>query len=357
VLDEFIDSHRDLIIERARSRVASRASPRPKTHELVQGIPLFLTQLSEALRLAKVSDAIEHRQIGESASRHGAELLRMGLSIGQVVHDYGSVCQTVTALAIELDAPISGEEFRTLNLCLDDAIAGAVTEYSRERVQGIEREGAERLGTLAHEIRNLVNTASLSFESITSGHVASGGSTAAVLKRSLIGLRNLVDRSLSDVRLDAELKTFETISVADLVEEVEIGAMFEAEARPVKLTVATVDPALSVKGDRQILAAALSNLLQNAFKFTPPDGAVSLTAYATSQRILFDVQDSCGGLPAGSAQTLFQPFIQRGVDRSGVGLGLAICMKAAQANGGEIRVRDLPGQGCVFTLDLPQLSA
>jgi len=109
-----------------------------------------------------------------------------------------------------------------------------------------------------------------------------------------------------------------------------------------------------VSGDWQILAAALANLLQNAFKFTPVNGHISLTVHAESDRVLFDVEDSCGGLPSGRIEDLFQPYSQRGADRSGVGLGLAICQRAAQANGGELRVRNLPGKGCVFTLDLPR---
>jgi hypothetical protein len=73
-----------------------------------------------------------------------------------------------TELAVELNAPISTEDFRTLNRCLDDAIAGAVTEYGRERNQsGIDGEsahGTERLGFFAHELRNLLNTALMAFE-------------------------------------------------------------------------------------------------------------------------------------------------------------------------------------------------
>jgi len=51
---------------------------------------------------------------------------------------------------------------------------------------------------------------------------------------------------------------------------------------------------------------------------------------------------------------LFKPFQQRGADQTGLGLGLAISLKGVQASGGEIQVRDLPGSGCVFTVDLPR---
>jgi signal transduction histidine kinase len=254
-------------------------------------------------------------------------------------------------------SPISAEEFRTLNLCLDDAIAGAVTVYSLHREQDIEDRGTERLGVLAHELRNLLNTAMLAFESIRNGTVAVGGSTGLVLSRSLMGLRGVIDRSLADVRLDAGIGRLEPISVAELIEEVEIAALIQAKARGVQLTVKSVDPTVTVDGDRQVLAAALANLLHNAFKFTRDHSHISLTVQPTADRVLFEVEDECGGLPPGIAEDLFLPYEQRGSDRSGIGLGLSICLKAAKANGGEMHVRDLPGKGCVFTLDLPRRPA
>ena len=354
MLDAFIASNRTSIIARVQARVALRTSPKPSDLELRNGIPVFLDQLGDALRLERAGEMVDHHQIGESASLHGHDLLRMGLTIGQVVHDYGDVCQTITEMALEQEAPISGEDFRTLNLCLDDAIAEAVTEYSRERERVIVERGTERLGVLAHEMRNLLNTAMLSFESIQRGRVAPGGSTALVHGRSLMGLRDLIDRSLADVRLDAGIENMERISVAEFIGEVEIGASMQAEARAINLAITSVDRTVTIEGDRQILAAAISNLLHNAFKFTPEHGNVSLRAGATADRVLFDVEDECGGLAPGKTEHLFRPFEQRGADRSGVGLGLSICLKAAKANGGEIRVRNVPGKGCVFTLDLPR---
>jgi hypothetical protein len=79
-----------------------------------------------------------------------------------------------------------------------------------------------------------------------------------------------------------------------------------------------------------------------------------LTVRATADRVLFEVEDECGGLPPGKAEDLFQPFEQRASDRSGLGLGLSICRRAAKASDGDLRVRDMPGTGCVFTLDLPR---
>jgi signal transduction histidine kinase len=358
MLANFVAANRESIIARARARVASRTYPKPSDVELTNGIPVFLDQLGNALHLATESseDVGAHDAIKKSGGRHGVDLFRMGLTVAQVVRDYGDVCQAITELAVEQRAPIPPEEFRTLNLCLDDAIAEAVSTYAEQREHAISDHGTERLGMLAHEVRNLLNTAMLSFELIKEGKVALGGSTALMLGRSLVGLRDLVDRSLADVRLDAGIEHRERIGVAEFVEEIEIGALIQAHARGLHFAVTSVDRSVTIEGDRQILAAAVLNLLQNAFKFTREDGNVSLTVSTTADRVLFDIEDECGGLPPGKAEDLFHAYEQRGHDRSGVGLGLAICLKAARANGGEIRVRDIPGKGCVFTLDMPKKS-
>jgi signal transduction histidine kinase len=357
VLAHFIVSNRDAIIAIARARVASRTSPLPSDVELTNGIPVFLDQLGDALRLAKSSGAHPHEELSATAGRHGSDLFRMGLTIAQVVRDYGDVCQAITELALQQKTLIPGVEFQTLNLCLDDAIAGAVTEYAQQRERAIAAQGTERLGILAHEMRNLLHTAMLSFESIKTGRVAAGGSTGLVHGRSLLGLRDLVDRSLADVRLDAGIERLEPISVAEFVEEVEISALIQAQALGLGFAVTSVDPTVTIEGDRQILAAAVSNLLQNAFKFTRPQSNVSLSTRVTADRVLFEIEDECGGLPPGKTETLFRPFEPRRTNppgHGGLGLGLSICLKAAKANAGEIRVRDLPGKGCIFTLDLPR---
>jgi hypothetical protein len=145
--------------------------------------------------------------------------------------------------------------------------------------------------------------------------------------------------------------------VRDFVEDVEVGAAMEATAQGLTLSVRRAEPGIDVVIDRQLLAAAVGNLLQNAFKFTRPHGHVSLWTSWTTDRVLIDVADECGGLPPGDPDALFRPFEQRGDNRTGLGLGLTISRRSIEADGGLLRVRDVPGVGCVFTVDLPRLVA
>jgi signal transduction histidine kinase len=190
---------------------------------------------------------------------------------------------------------------------------------------------------------------------IRTGQVGLSGPTGAVLDRCLIGLRNLVDRSLADVRLRSALPAGgRLISLGDFIADLEVSARLEAQSHECALTVSRVDSRLAVDADRDMLFSAVGNLLQNAFKFTRPHSEVVLNAYATADRVLIDVEDNCGGLPPGDAERLFQPFTQRSADKSGVGLGLSISRRSVEANDGTLSVRDMPGKGCVFTIELPR---
>jgi signal transduction histidine kinase len=354
MLRSFIVDHRSDILARARARVSQRSAPMATEDEVNYGLPVFLNQLCEALRRAAEHEGVDHSEIHRSAGEHGDALYHRGATVAQVVHDYGDLCQVITGLAADTAVPIDAWEFQTLNLCLDDAIAGAVAEFADQRERAISDEGTERMGVLAHEMRNLVGAAMISFTNIKRGIVAPGGSTAALHDRSLTRLSTLIDRSLASVRLDAGLQNLERVQVRDVIEEVEISASMFAQAQKLSLSVTSVDSTVVVLADRQVLAAAIANLLQNAFKFTRPGSTVQLRASSTPSRVLIEVEDKCGGLPQGTPESLLRPFTQRGADRSGVGLGLSICAQAARAFGGELRVRDLPGTGCVFALELPK---
>lgn len=356
-LHEFLTANEEGLVASCRAKVAERRAPRPTEAELEHGIPLFLEQLIGMLR--EEDTGVPGPAMVSTATRHGAELLDKGFTVSQVVHDYGDLCQAITELAAEEDAPITAREFGALNRSLDDAIAAAVTEHARQREEAIKEEEVEdadlRAAFLAHELRNALNTALLSFEVIKRGSVAINGATSAIHDRSLRRVRALVDDALAEVRLAAGAK-IEEMDVPRFIEDVENAAMLEADALTVGLAVASVDPDLTVRGDPYILASVLANLLQNAFKFTRENGGdeVTLRVRHDADSVFFDVEDECGGLPPGKAEELRRPFEQWGEDRSGLGVGLTICHRGVEANDGELHVRNIPGKGCVFTVELPR---
>lgn len=211
MLHEFLTANQAELIQRCRSNVGARASPPVTPLELEHGVPRFLEQLVDALRHEEANPAALSREkpaLAEStrtANSDGDELFEQGYTISQVVHGYGDVCQVITQLAIELNAPITLREFRTFNRLLDNAIADAVSSFTLHGETPAKGDGAQHLhqhlGSVAEEQRRLVDAALLALDAVKYGNVGLMGATASILEDSLKKLRVLIDQSLSEVRL------------------------------------------------------------------------------------------------------------------------------------------------------------
>jgi signal transduction histidine kinase len=354
MLNDFISLHRAEILALTRLKVAVRTAPRATETEIEEGVPLFLDQLMTVLRAQELRGTASSPEVGRTAAHHGANRMKTGFTVDQLVHDYGDVCQAITELAVDLDKTIAVDDFRTLNKCLDFAIAQAVTEFERQRTRQQSEQENERAGFLAHELNNLVNTAKLAFHVLKQGKVAIGGSTGAVLERTLNSMAEVVERSATRVRVASGVFLREPVLVSELMEELQVTATIEAAGRGFNLEVSPLNPSLEVETDRLLVVGAVVNLLRNAFKFSSLGSTIGLRASKIAgEKICIEVEDECGGLPPGDEEGLFRSFEQRGSDRSGLGLGLAVSRRNIRAIGGELRVRNLPGKGCVFSVELP----
>jgi signal transduction histidine kinase len=167
-------------------------------------------------------------------------------------------------------------------------------------------------------------------------------------------MRDLIAHSVDEVRLTKCGTSGARISMPGFIQEVSAAAALAVPARGVTLMVRPVEADTAIDGDRQVLAAVVANLLQNAFKFTRPHTQVMLRVGASADRVLIEIEDECGGLPGATGTEMAPSFEQRGVDRRGLGIGLAFSRWGVEANGGRLYARNLPGKGCVFTIDLPR---
>ena len=357
VLHRFVERYRQDIIARTEEKLRARPATTQVPGGLENGVPLFLRQLSETLKHEAGGEPFAPNAIGDSAAHHGGELLSLGFNVSEVVHAYGDICQAVTELAVERNIAITTQEFHTLNRCLDVAIAEAVTEHSRLTAQWRTSGEVERLGHLAHEIRNHLSSALLAFNALKGGTVAVNGSTGAVLGRSLLALRDVVDSTLAEIRMAALPEHREALPLPSFLGDLAVAAAMQAEYRGLTFTLAGIEPTLVIDADPHLLGSAVTNLLNNAFKYTHEGGHVELSAVESNGTVLISVADECGGMPDAPGDP-FQPFTERrGRDRTGLGLGLSIARKAVRAHGGEITIRNTPGHGCVFTIAVPMVTS
>jgi two-component system, OmpR family, sensor histidine kinase SenX3 len=116
-------------------------------------------------------------------------------------------------------------------------------------------------------------------------------------------------------------------------------------------------PVVSVRGDRRDLVSALSNLIDNAVKYSEPGGTVTVVATVEEGRVALAVEDTGVGIPARDLERIFERFYR--VDRArsrltgGTGLGLSIVRHVAANHGGNVSVESVEGEGSKFTLSLP----
>jgi len=295
-------------------------------------------------------------EVAKSAGALGREFHQLGFTLSHVVHAYGAACQAITEFAIEKHAPITTEEFRALNRCLDTAIAGAVTMFHAERADDETSRETQHLGSLAHELRNALYIVNTSLRLIRSGTVGFSGSVGQVLDRALKRQQELIDRSLAEVRLRVDPKVHKEIApFLPLIDQVTVTA--DAETRLKRQTLKVdVTPGLQIEADQYLLFSAVSNLVQNAIKYTATGGMIQIRAHGVGEQTIIEVQDSCGGLDSTTPSDLFKPFEQQHANRDGLGLGLTIAGRAISLNGGTIDVKNLPGHGCIFRISLPALA-
>ncbi len=380
MLYKFLGEHQKEILAMTAAKSLELAGVRPNSNQLMQGLPIFYKQLMTVLKLeigskpgepkkeiSKMATAATKNDevamasaegrpaemgLAASAGSHGKELFRLGYTLSHVVHAYGAMCQSITELATIKKATITADEFHDLNRCLDVAIAGAVTEFQTDRdIRESDREN-KQLGFLAHEMRNALGTVTLALELIKDGAVGFGGSTGLVLDRGIKRIEQLIDRSLTEVRLRVDPKIhLESINLLQLIDQIAVTAGIEARNRKQILEI-EVDSSISFKADQQLIYSAVSNLIQNALKYTQAGGKITVRGTTASENVFIEVEDECGGL-TGKAVDLFRAFEQQNENRSGLGLGLTIAKQAAELHNGKISVSSLPQKGCIFKLTLP----
>ena len=214
MLHELLTSNHEELIRRCREKAMHRFGPAEVPAAIDHGVPLFLRQLGDTLRLEQATSARDvagpktprtQTEFGRAAALHGAELLRLGYSVDQVVHEYGDICQSVTAIAVEQSEQISADEFRTLNRCLDDAIADAVTAFGSARQTSLNDQAQtlrDRLTAFSDEHRRLVDIATNALSAIRTGNVGLTGATGTLLTHTLGELRSLGERALSEIQTE-----------------------------------------------------------------------------------------------------------------------------------------------------------
>jgi hypothetical protein len=131
MLNDLITSHREQILDRARTKIRSRTSPPVTAAELEQGLPVLLDQFAQFLRGETAPPVSATNAIGGSEIHQANQLLSLQLTLPQVVQDYGDICDAITEVAVRAQLSIPFEELQMLNRCLETAVAEATALGAR----------------------------------------------------------------------------------------------------------------------------------------------------------------------------------------------------------------------------------
>lgn len=352
-LSELLISRRAAILERWVTRIKWEQAPEGLSRgELWDHLPHILDELLSAFRAREGHQVVSPLPVeSRAAAHHGRQRLRAGFDVEEVIREYGIL---VEILLDEVESAAYGltmSEWRLTLRSINTGIVDAVSSYIRRRDEDQRRQTGRHVAFVAHELRNPLMAARTATAALR--FTPADKRLHAILDRNLGRLGELVDQVVTADRLASEIEPErDSFDLSVLVQETIEDARAAAESRDVTLVVDT-EPSLPFSGDRRLLRSAVGNLMSNAVKFTRPGGTVHVQGKRDADSVVLQVHDGCGGLPPGDPASLFEPFVQRSADRSGLGLGLAIVRQAVAAHGGRIDVQDEAGRGCTFTLILP----
>jgi signal transduction histidine kinase len=348
-LYELMAAHREELLEMCKVKHDNQS--RDRSDEAVNSalatiIDHLIAALAREAGLDRQSPLPDRDPVAEELA--DAQQMR-GIPIAEVALHIGAISRSIGALGARYSMCFRASEYQLFNQCLDSVMAAAMDRYLTRELEARDHGTTERIGFIAHELRNALSTARMAYALLRTGQVGLASRTADVLERAHARLEELVDQTL----LDAHLRSRIPVHAAPVELEPVLHDVVDAipKERGIAI-VAEVEAALTALADERLLISALSNLVQNAVKFTHAGGRVELRARDDLDHVIVEIEDECGGLPTARPESLFEPRTQATPDRRGYGLGLAITREAIQRMGGDVFVRDLPGKGCIFGLRL-----
>jgi signal transduction histidine kinase len=253
-----------------------------------------------------------------------------------------------------------------------DEIGQLASQFNRmaERLEATfselaaERDALRRfIADASHELRTPI-TALKSFNDLLQGKAAGDeAARAEFLAESQVQLERMewITHNLLDLsRLDAGLVSLDLAShdMGELIQAAAAPFKMLAQERGVELSISPPAPPLSSRCDRARIEVALSNLLDNAVKFTPPGGRVEIGGQGSEEEVRLWVQDTGRGIAPDDLPHVFERFYQGQLDRqSGSGLGLTIVSSIVKLHGGSVSASSEPGAGSRFEIALPLAQA
>jgi signal transduction histidine kinase len=228
------------------------------------------------------------------------------------------------------------------------------------RLAATEERERQFLMSVSHELRTPLTAIKGHVDALRDGLIDDPELVSAsldVVANEATRLERLVGDVLDLAKLRAHRFTVHTeeVDMGRLVEHAYGSFGDEARRREIAYTLGGADAAPTIITDGDRVLQVITNLLKNAFRWTPDGGAIEVALEASNGTVRVDVTDTGPGIAREDAKRIFSPFVSH--DTQGTGLGLPIAQELAGALGGRIELRSEPGEGSRFRLVLPARAA
>lgn len=314
-----------------------------------QGV-LILDSSGKAVYSNSVATAFDSARHGDAIVAAAVEDVvadsALGVGDARVVELFGPPKRTLVVTSTPLD--LGGE--------LVGAVAVIDDVSERRRVDDMRRDF---VSNISHELKTPVGAISLLADTLID---ADDPEVTQRLAERIMAESSRMARTIDDLlelsRIEsAEGSLFETVAIEDVIAEAVSRIRPAAEQAGIPLDVGAADPLLAVEGDRRQIVSALTNLLDNAVKYSERESPIELSAALVEGNAEISVRDHGIGIPALDIERVFERFYRVDQARSrrtgGTGLGLAIVRHVANNHDGEVAVESRVGEGSMFTLKLP----
>jgi len=293
------------------------------------------------------------RQLWQKTSRSDPEQrVRDDVPIEEVVREYGFVLDELRNWLAEQPTNFSFDEISFLFLAIFELAAESARRYAKYAASEETRRRSEYVAGIAHQLRTPVSTLRLDVQKIERSHGAVAPAELDRLRRTINRLGRLIEGVGRVERFGPGEMPVTPIEVrpAEVIDALIADYEHDAIQKGLRLEV-VVNRSARMVADPDLLVDALGNLMQNAIKFTQR-GFVRISVEDSDEVVVFRIEDSGPGISPDRQRELFRP-VSPGKS-GGMGLGLSIAHRAAEAQGGSIELRSEPGEGSTFVLRVPK---
>jgi two-component system sensor histidine kinase SenX3 len=352
-LGELLRNHTDELVHQWYERWLREGPAGPELPEaaIKDHLPLQLRVIGEAL-LKENSSRESPRELWQRHGRLDPEQRVLDeVLIEEVVREYAFVIEEVRIWLDERGEQVSVQDYSFFSLAIFELTAESVRRYAKFRADQVARERSEYVASITHQLRTPVSTLNLTVQQLESGQGALDTQVLERLRRTVGRLSRLVDGILRLERFKPEELPVhpEDLAPAQIIDQIIADYEHDARSKGLRLDV-SADRSVRMQVDRDLLVDALGNLIQNAIKYTAK-GFVRVTLEEQEDAVVFKVEDSGPGISPERQRELFRPV--KPEQHGGVGLGLSIAFRAAEAQGGTLRLESELGRGSTFLLRLP----